>query len=108
MRKGLKSDKDWTGDGFVNESESMVSNWNVVLQKQHIRPFFLYDQNKWGTFELVNLWGKACSSIFYKKNKKRSGLVVLLFVEAVFIYLINNQNMDGRKNLHLIRLEMIY
>ncbi|KAF5469214.1 hypothetical protein F2P56_013303 [Juglans regia] len=25
-RKGLKSDKDWTGDGFVKESESMVSN----------------------------------------------------------------------------------
>ncbi|XP_052183747.1 dihydropyrimidine dehydrogenase (NADP(+)), chloroplastic [Diospyros lotus] len=25
-RKGLQSDKDWTGDGFVNESESMVSN----------------------------------------------------------------------------------
>lgn len=26
IRKGLKSDKDWTGDGFVKESESMVSN----------------------------------------------------------------------------------
>ena len=25
-RKGLKSDKDWTGDGFVKETESMVSN----------------------------------------------------------------------------------
>ncbi|WCJ42131.1 Dihydropyrimidine dehydrogenase (NADP(+)) chloroplastic [Euphorbia peplus] len=25
-RKGLQSDKDWTGDGFVKESESMVSN----------------------------------------------------------------------------------
>ncbi|KAG6673087.1 hypothetical protein I3842_16G094100 [Carya illinoinensis] len=25
-RKGLKSDKDWTGDGFVKESESMASN----------------------------------------------------------------------------------
>ncbi|GAV82291.1 DHO_dh domain-containing protein [Cephalotus follicularis] len=26
VRKGLLSDKDWTGDGFVKESESMVSN----------------------------------------------------------------------------------
>lgn len=26
MRKGLQSDKDWTGDGFVKESESMASN----------------------------------------------------------------------------------
>ncbi|KAL9255201.1 Dihydropyrimidine dehydrogenase (NADP(+)), chloroplastic-like protein [Drosera capensis] len=26
IRKGLKSDKDWTGDGFVKETESMVSN----------------------------------------------------------------------------------
>ncbi|KAG6625444.1 dihydropyrimidine dehydrogenase (NADP(+)), chloroplastic-like [Carya illinoinensis] len=26
IRKGLKSDKDWTGDGFVKESESMASN----------------------------------------------------------------------------------
>ncbi|KAL9994919.1 putative dihydropyrimidinase [Helianthus debilis subsp. tardiflorus] len=26
IRKGLQSDKDWTGDGFVKESESMVSN----------------------------------------------------------------------------------
>ncbi|XP_057459732.1 dihydropyrimidine dehydrogenase (NADP(+)), chloroplastic [Actinidia eriantha] len=26
VRKGLQSDKDWTGDGFVKESESMVSN----------------------------------------------------------------------------------
>ncbi|KAF2317565.1 hypothetical protein GH714_024718 [Hevea brasiliensis] len=26
VKKGLQSDKDWTGDGFVNESESMVSN----------------------------------------------------------------------------------
>ena len=25
-RGGLKSDKDWTGDGFVKETESMVSN----------------------------------------------------------------------------------
>lgn len=25
-RKGLQSDRDWTGDGFVKESESMVSN----------------------------------------------------------------------------------
>lgn len=25
-KKGLQSDKDWTGDGFVKESESMVSN----------------------------------------------------------------------------------
>ncbi|KAL2897755.1 Dihydropyrimidine dehydrogenase (NADP(+)) chloroplastic [Bienertia sinuspersici] len=25
-RKGLSSDKDWTGDGFVKETESMVSN----------------------------------------------------------------------------------
>lgn len=25
-RKGLKSDKEWTGDGFVKETESMVSN----------------------------------------------------------------------------------
>lgn len=25
-KKGLKSDKDWTGDGFVKETESMVSN----------------------------------------------------------------------------------
>ncbi|XP_021732698.1 dihydropyrimidine dehydrogenase (NADP(+)), chloroplastic-like [Chenopodium quinoa] len=25
-RKGLASDKDWTGDGFVQETESMVSN----------------------------------------------------------------------------------
>ena len=25
-RKGLQSDRDWTGDGFVTESESMVSN----------------------------------------------------------------------------------
>jgi len=25
-RKGLASDKDWTGDGFVKESESMISN----------------------------------------------------------------------------------
>lgn len=25
-KKGLASDKDWTGDGFVQESESMVSN----------------------------------------------------------------------------------
>lgn len=25
-RRGLKSDKDWTGDGFVKETESMVSN----------------------------------------------------------------------------------
>ncbi|KAK4395540.1 Dihydropyrimidine dehydrogenase (NADP(+)), chloroplastic [Sesamum angolense] len=26
VKKGLQSDKDWTGDGFVKESESMVSN----------------------------------------------------------------------------------
>ncbi|XP_008789259.1 dihydropyrimidine dehydrogenase (NADP(+)), chloroplastic-like [Phoenix dactylifera] len=26
VKKGLKSDKDWTGDGFVKETESMVSN----------------------------------------------------------------------------------
>ncbi|KAG9445023.1 hypothetical protein H6P81_016363 [Aristolochia fimbriata] len=26
IRKGLASDKDWTGDGFVKETESMVSN----------------------------------------------------------------------------------
>lgn len=26
IRKGLQSDKDWTGDGFVHETESMVSN----------------------------------------------------------------------------------
>lgn len=26
VRKGLQSDKDWTGDGFVQETESMVSN----------------------------------------------------------------------------------
>ncbi|KAK2367633.1 dihydropyrimidine dehydrogenase (NADP), chloroplastic [Trifolium repens] len=26
IKKGLQSDKDWTGDGFVKESESMVSN----------------------------------------------------------------------------------
>ncbi|PKI71713.1 dihydropyrimidine dehydrogenase (NADP(+)), chloroplastic isoform X1 [Punica granatum] len=26
IRKGLQSDKDWTGDGFVTETESMVSN----------------------------------------------------------------------------------
>lgn len=26
LKKGLQSDKDWTGDGFVKESESMVSN----------------------------------------------------------------------------------
>jgi dihydropyrimidine dehydrogenase (NADP+) len=26
IRKGLESDKDWTGDGFVKETESMVSN----------------------------------------------------------------------------------
>lgn len=26
IKKGLQSDKDWTGDGFVNETESMVSN----------------------------------------------------------------------------------
>lgn len=25
-KKGLQSDRDWTGDGFVKESESMVSN----------------------------------------------------------------------------------
>ncbi|KAG5405891.1 hypothetical protein IGI04_012010, partial [Brassica rapa subsp. trilocularis] len=25
-RRGLKSDKDWTGDRFVKETESMVSN----------------------------------------------------------------------------------
>lgn len=25
-KKGLTSDKDWTGDGFVQETESMVSN----------------------------------------------------------------------------------
>lgn len=25
-RVGLANDKDWTGDGFVKESESMVSN----------------------------------------------------------------------------------
>lgn len=25
-KKGLQSDKDWTGDGFVKETESMVSN----------------------------------------------------------------------------------
>ncbi|KAI5683311.1 hypothetical protein M9H77_04539 [Catharanthus roseus] len=26
IRKGLQSDQDWTGDGFVQETESMVSN----------------------------------------------------------------------------------
>ncbi|XP_077236008.1 pyrimidine 1 [Tasmannia lanceolata] len=26
IRKGLQSDRDWTGDGFVKETESMVSN----------------------------------------------------------------------------------
>ncbi|ESW12241.1 hypothetical protein PHAVU_008G096200 [Phaseolus vulgaris] len=26
IKKGLQSDKDWRGDGFVKESESMVSN----------------------------------------------------------------------------------
>ncbi|XP_011003757.1 PREDICTED: dihydropyrimidine dehydrogenase [NADP(+)]-like [Populus euphratica] len=26
IKKGLQSDKDWTGDGFVKEAESMVSN----------------------------------------------------------------------------------
>ncbi|EEF28534.1 dihydropyrimidine dehydrogenase (NADP(+)), chloroplastic [Ricinus communis] len=26
VKRGLQSDKDWTGDGFVKESESMVSN----------------------------------------------------------------------------------
>ncbi|KAH6829399.1 pyrimidine 1 [Perilla frutescens var. hirtella] len=26
IKKGLQSDKEWTGDGFVKESESMVSN----------------------------------------------------------------------------------
>lgn len=26
VRKGLLSDKDWTGDGFVHETETMVSN----------------------------------------------------------------------------------
>lgn len=25
-RKGLASDKDWTGEGFVKETETMVSN----------------------------------------------------------------------------------
>jgi dihydropyrimidine dehydrogenase (NADP+) len=25
-RVGLANDKDWTGDGFVKETESMVSN----------------------------------------------------------------------------------
>ncbi|MBA0558628.1 hypothetical protein Golob_015640 [Gossypium lobatum] len=26
IKKGLQSDKEWTGDGFVKETESMVSN----------------------------------------------------------------------------------
>lgn len=26
VRKGLASDKDWTGEGFVKETETMVSN----------------------------------------------------------------------------------
>ncbi|OMO99951.1 Aldolase-type TIM barrel [Corchorus capsularis] len=26
IKKGLQNDKDWTGDGFVEETESMVSN----------------------------------------------------------------------------------
>lgn len=26
VKRGLQSDKDWTGDGFVKETESMVSN----------------------------------------------------------------------------------
>lgn len=26
QKKGLANDKDWTGDGFVKETESMVSN----------------------------------------------------------------------------------
>ena len=26
IRKGLASDKEWTGDGFVKETETMVSN----------------------------------------------------------------------------------
>ena len=30
IKKGLQSDKDWTGDGFVQETESMVSNWNKM------------------------------------------------------------------------------
>lgn len=30
VRRGLQSDKDWTGDGFVKETESMISNWRLV------------------------------------------------------------------------------
>ncbi|PWZ24913.1 Dihydropyrimidine dehydrogenase (NADP(+)), chloroplastic [Zea mays] len=29
IKKGLQSDKEWTGDGFVKETESMVSNWAI-------------------------------------------------------------------------------
>lgn len=28
IKQGLQSDRDWTGDGFVKESESMASNWS--------------------------------------------------------------------------------
>lgn len=36
IKKGLQSDKDWTGDGFVKETESMVSNWIVVNWPKHL------------------------------------------------------------------------
>ena len=29
-KKGLNSDKDWSGDGFVKEAESMVANWELT------------------------------------------------------------------------------
>ena len=58
IKKGLENDKDWTGDGFVKESESMVSNW-WSKKFTKIKLFLFY-------FEKVNFGiERSCNVFFY-------------------------------------------
>ncbi|RZR71184.1 hypothetical protein BHM03_00003942 [Ensete ventricosum] len=38
VRKGLQSDKEWTGDGFVKESESMIKKFTRYFHIWRQRP----------------------------------------------------------------------
>lgn len=47
VRKGLQSDKDWTGDGFVQETESMVSNWFCIIWNTVVLLLLLLTLKQW-------------------------------------------------------------
>ena len=51
IKKGLANDKDWTGDGFVKESESMVSNWwsnYLNIYQNKVVSFFYFEKVNFG------------------------------------------------------------